>query len=145
MDLGKAIAINPSNAGNYFLRGDCHCKLGSYEQVNLRNLGNICFSPNMQALSDYNLAESKGFEDMCALLLSRGSVKRLLQHVKGALDDFTSACTLLVKGDHVSPAVCLIWFSTKIFVAVEQSPNSVILRILPDRPARVRRGDGSPH
>lgn len=33
MDLGKAIAINPSNPGNYFLRGDCHSKLGNYEQV----------------------------------------------------------------------------------------------------------------
>jgi hypothetical protein len=33
MDLGRAISIHPSNAGNYFLRGDCHCKLGNYEQV----------------------------------------------------------------------------------------------------------------
>ncbi len=32
-DLGKAIAINPSHAGNYFLRGDCQYKLGNYEQV----------------------------------------------------------------------------------------------------------------
>jgi hypothetical protein len=33
MDLGKAIAINPSHAGNYFLRADCNYKLGNYEQV----------------------------------------------------------------------------------------------------------------
>lgn len=32
-DLGKAIAINPVGADNYYLRGDCHSKLGNYEQV----------------------------------------------------------------------------------------------------------------
>jgi hypothetical protein len=32
-DLGKAIAINPVGAENYYLRGDCHSKLGNYEQV----------------------------------------------------------------------------------------------------------------
>ena len=32
-DLGKAIAINPIGADNYYLRGDCHSKLGNYEQV----------------------------------------------------------------------------------------------------------------
>jgi hypothetical protein len=34
-DLGKAIAINPSHADNYYLRGDCQCKLGHYEQVKI--------------------------------------------------------------------------------------------------------------
>lgn len=34
-DLGKAIAINPIGADNYYLRGDCHSKLGNYEQVRL--------------------------------------------------------------------------------------------------------------
>ncbi len=48
-DLGKAIAINPSHAGNYFLRGDCHYKLGNYEQVvheknNIRLAQFIAFS-----------------------------------------------------------------------------------------------------
>jgi hypothetical protein len=32
-DLGKAIAINATSPDNYFLRGDCHSKLGNYEQV----------------------------------------------------------------------------------------------------------------
>ena len=32
-DLGKAIAINPSHADNFYLRGDCQSKLGNYEQV----------------------------------------------------------------------------------------------------------------
>ncbi len=39
-DLGKAIAINPSHAGNFFLRGDCHYKLGNYEQVKPLPIGN---------------------------------------------------------------------------------------------------------
>lgn len=34
MDLGKAIAINPSQPANFYLRGDCQMKLGNYEQVN---------------------------------------------------------------------------------------------------------------
>lgn len=87
MDLGKAIAINPSNAGNYFLRGDCHCKLGDYEQ----------------ALMDYDYAESKGFEDMCALYLSRGSVRRLLHDISGALSDFSAVYKLISSGDRVRP------------------------------------------
>lgn len=85
MDLGRAIAINPSNAGNYFLRGDCHCKLGNYEQ----------------ALNDYNYAESKGFDDRAALYLSRGSVKRLLHDITGALGDFTAVLKLVVDQDKV--------------------------------------------
>eukprot|EP00981_Chlorochromonas_danica_P004577 scaffold912_cov187-Ochromonas_danica.AAC.55 len=88
MDLGKAIAINPSNPGNYFLRGDCHSKLGNYEQ----------------ALNDYNYAESKGFEDMCALLLSRGSVKRLLRDIKGAASDFATVYDLIPEKDVLSRA-----------------------------------------
>ena len=35
-DLGKAIAIHPVGADNYYLRGDCHSKLGNYEQVRIR-------------------------------------------------------------------------------------------------------------
>lgn len=35
-DLGKAIAIHPVGADNYYLRGDCHSKLGNYEQVCMR-------------------------------------------------------------------------------------------------------------
>lgn len=41
-DLGKAIAINPSHAGNYFLRGDCNYKLGNYEQVSIRQKSLYC-------------------------------------------------------------------------------------------------------
>ena len=41
-DFGKAIAINPSQANNYFLRGDCHSKMGNYEQVNNLSLAINC-------------------------------------------------------------------------------------------------------
>lgn len=78
MDLGKAIAINPSQAMNFYLRGDCHFRLGNYEQ----------------SLLDYNLAESKQFADMGSLYLSRGIVKRLLRDLKGALQDFAAGFKL---------------------------------------------------
>lgn len=82
-DFGKAIAINPSNAENYFLRGDCHMKLGDYEQ----------------ALQDYDQAEWKGFADRCSLLLSRGNVRRLLKDNAGALQDYLSALEILKNTD----------------------------------------------
>lgn len=75
MDLGKAIAINPSQAINFYLRGDSHFKLGNYEQ----------------ALIDFNVAESKNFSDVCSLHLSRGAVKRLLHDFSGAIQDFNNA------------------------------------------------------
>lgn len=78
-DLGKAIAINPAHAENYFLRADCHYKLGEYEL----------------AVQDYDQAEQKGFVDRCALLLSRGMVYRLLKDNEGALLDFRRALELL--------------------------------------------------
>ena len=37
-DLGKAIAINPARADNFVLRGDCHSRMGNYEQVRLNVL-----------------------------------------------------------------------------------------------------------
>ena len=80
-DFGKAIAINPANAENYYLRGDCHMKLGDYEL----------------ALQDYDQAEFKGFSDRCSLLLSRGNVRRLLKDNAGALQDYLEALEILKK------------------------------------------------
>lgn len=99
MDLGKAIAINPSQPANYFLRGDCHLKLGNYEQ----------------ALTDFNSAELKGFQDHCSLCLSRGMVKRLLKDYQGAINDFEIAYDHLDVSDRIGKirvlsfhAFCLI-------------------------------------
>jgi tetratricopeptide (TPR) repeat protein len=85
MDLGKAIAINPSQPANFYLRGDCHLKLGNYEQ----------------ALQDFNSAEMKGFQDYCALTLSRGTVKRLLKRYDGAIQDFQLTYDNLDPSDRV--------------------------------------------
>lgn len=101
MDLGKAIAINPSKADNYFIRGDCQSKMGNYEQ----------------ALADYNLAQDKQFEDMCALCIARGSVRRLLGDSKGATADFQNAYTLLDEKDKVGKVRIL---SFKAFCQIDE-------------------------
>lgn len=85
LDLGKAIAINPSHAENYFLRADCHVKLGNYEQ----------------ALQDYNQADTKGFHDRCSLLISRGMVHRLLQDHHTAIEDFQAAAECMDIHDRI--------------------------------------------
>eukprot|EP01034_Spumella_vulgaris_P021885 gene21885-27961_t len=100
-DLGKAIAINPSHADNYYLRGDCQCKLGNYEQ----------------ALSDFNLAESKQFEDMCSLLVARGGCRRLLGDSAQAGNDFRQAYQLLEKTDKVGKVRIL---SFKAFCQIDE-------------------------
>lgn len=85
-DLGRAIAINPLLADTYFVRGDCHSKLGNYEQ----------------ALMDFNTAESKQFEDKCSLFVSRGHVLRLLGNCLEAQKNFQDALELLDSTDMVS-------------------------------------------
>jgi lipoprotein NlpI len=101
MDLGKAIAINPSQPANFYLRGDCHLKLGNYEQ----------------ALQDFNSAEMKGFQDYCALTLSRGTVKRLLRRYDAAIQDFQLTYDNLDPSDRVNniififPVVFLFYFN----------------------------------
>lgn len=84
-DLGRAIAINPSHADNYYLRGDCQCKLGNYEQ----------------ALADFNQAAARHFDDMCSLHIARGSAQRLLGRSVEAGHDFHEAYLLLDRGDTV--------------------------------------------
>ena len=77
-DLGNAIAMNPDRAELYFMRADCNCKLGNYEN----------------ALEDFNIAEEKKFSDLRALYSSRGSVYRMLGNSKRAIKDFMKALKL---------------------------------------------------
>ena len=78
-DLGRAVALNDSRAENYYLRGDCHAKLGNYEL----------------ALNDYNQAESKGFTDVVSLTYARGMIYRLLGDSYRARIDFETALAVL--------------------------------------------------
>jgi hypothetical protein len=105
MDLGKAVAINPSQPANFYLRGDCHLKLGNYEQVRLSTLYSIFRFFLLQALFDFDAAERKGFQDFCSLALSRGVVKRLLKDYQGAIKDFMLAYDHLDSSDRVGVAV----------------------------------------
>jgi hypothetical protein len=66
-------------------------------------------------LEDYNFAETKGFGDMCALLLSGGSVKRLLLDVEGALEDFTRVLAIISERDLVSG------LKSRVFVLIPRS------------------------
>lgn len=72
-DLARAINLMPEKSENYFLRGDCHCRMGNYEL----------------ALQDFNLGEEKGFPDMVSLFMARGMVNRLLGNADDAIRDFT--------------------------------------------------------
>jgi hypothetical protein len=36
VDLGRAAAMHPDRTENFFLKADCHGKLGNYEQVRVR-------------------------------------------------------------------------------------------------------------
>lgn len=74
-DLGFSIAAEDSRPEPYFLRADCHCKLGSYEQ----------------ALDDFLISEERGFRDHPALLAARGAVYRLLGNPASASRDFELA------------------------------------------------------
>jgi len=85
LDLGKAIAINPTSADNYYLRGDCHCKLGNYEL----------------ALKDFDTAEQHNFSDHCSLLIARGQVRRLLSQSEAAEADYHAAYEMMDKSDKV--------------------------------------------
>ncbi len=78
-DLGRAVALNDGRAENFFLRGDCHAKLGNYEL----------------ALADFNQAEEKKFHDVVSLTSSRGMVYRLLGDSYRARLDFETALTIL--------------------------------------------------
>lgn len=83
-DLGRAVAMDPHRASNYYLRGDCHSKLGNYEM----------------AIADFILAEEKQFSDLCSLWTARGMVYRLLRDSENARRDFESA--LLAVGEDES-------------------------------------------
>jgi len=74
-DLGLSIAVDDSRPEPYFLRADCNCRLGSYEQ----------------ALDDFMLAEERGFRDNPSLLAARGAVYRLLGNPASASRDFEFA------------------------------------------------------
>mmetsp|Transcript_4032 Transcript_4032/g.4125 ORF Transcript_4032/g.4125 Transcript_4032/m.4125 type:complete len:852 (-) Transcript_4032:143-2698(-) len=74
-DLGICIALDKCRPEPYFLRGDCHCRLGSYEQ----------------ALNDFIVASEYGLKDNPSLLAARGAVKRLMGQSAEASYDFNSA------------------------------------------------------
>jgi hypothetical protein len=59
----------------------------------------------LQALSDFNLAESKQFEDKCSLFVARGNCRRLLGDSAQASEDFRQAYLLLDKTDKVCPSL----------------------------------------
>jgi len=75
VDLGRALALNPVNPMNYFLRADCHSKLGNYEL----------------ALSDFIMAETNQFSPLEVLYTERGLVLRMIGDSKRASDDFGRA------------------------------------------------------
>jgi hypothetical protein len=58
-DLGKAIAINPVGGDNYYLRGDCHSKLGNYEQVRARAFSCVGKCAHNSSLSSDDLIAPK--------------------------------------------------------------------------------------
>jgi tetratricopeptide (TPR) repeat protein len=74
-DFGRALASNSDSAVNYYLRGDCHSKLGNYEQ----------------AYNDFVNADLRGFIDRIALCSARGQVLRLLGDSRRAEKDFTES------------------------------------------------------
>jgi tetratricopeptide (TPR) repeat protein len=78
-DLGRAVALNEDRAENYFLRGDCHAKLGNYEL----------------ALIDFNEAEKRKFHDIVSLTTSRGMIHRLLGDSYRARLDFETSLSIL--------------------------------------------------
>jgi tetratricopeptide (TPR) repeat protein len=99
IDLGKAIAIHPINAENYYLRGDCHMKLGNYEQ----------------ALQDYHQAELKGFPDKISLLLARGIIYRLLHQHLEAIAEFNLAIKCMDLTTHYDDQIA--WIRAQSFIA----------------------------
>lgn len=100
-DFGRAVGLDPEKATNYYLRGDCHGKLGNYEL----------------AIQDYNTADEKGFDDMVSLCMARGTLNRLIGQYRAATKDFDRALNHLksVRGDgmlairiQLLRALCLI-------------------------------------
>ena len=84
-DFGRAVGLNPEKARNYYLRADCHGKLGNYEL----------------AIQDYDNADTKGFDDMVSLCMARGTLYRLTGHYRPATKDFDRALNhhKTVRGD----------------------------------------------
>jgi len=78
-DFGRAIALNPDTPENFFLRGNCHAKLGNHEL----------------ALKDFNAADERGMKDSTSLHVSRGMVRRTCGDSEGARADFDNALARL--------------------------------------------------
>ena len=85
IDLGRALALNPANPMNYFLRADCHSKLGNYEL----------------ALSDFIMAETHQFSPLEVLYTERGLVLRMIGDSKRASDDFVRALEFMRKKEEL--------------------------------------------
>ena len=78
-DFGRSVAMNPDRAQNYYLRADCHSKLGNYEL----------------AIQDFNAAERLKFHDIVSLLISRGLLYRLLGSSRAAFGDLETALRVI--------------------------------------------------
>ena len=78
-DFGRSILLSPSKPENYFLRADCHTKLGNYTQ----------------ALQDLTLAEEIGYSDIFSLLICRGTILRTLSMYAEAEVELRKALTLI--------------------------------------------------
>lgn len=78
-DFGRSVAMNPDRAQNYYLRADCHSKLGNYEL----------------AIQDFDAAEQHRFHDIVSLLMSRGTLYRLLGSSTAAYADFERALNVV--------------------------------------------------
>ena len=106
-DLGRAVAMDPERAGNYYLRGDCHSKLGNYEL----------------AVADFLLAEEKGFPDLVSLWSSRGALYRLLGDSANARRDFESAL-LAIPEDEAHRAMRIRLSSFRALCFIDQGMYS---------------------
>jgi len=110
-DFGRALGANIDSPKNYFLRGDCHFKLGNYEL----------------ALHDFMLADAHGFQMKMELYQSRGQVYRNLGNFKAAEADFDAAMKGLedrCKSDiQIEDEEKSVISSTTVASAVEEEEN----------------------
>lgn len=114
-DLGIAVSLHPERPENFYLRADCHSKLGNYEL----------------AIKDYNLAESKGLVDLPALHVSRGMVHRLVGNNAEALRDFDSALNKVVKtNDKIHTEARVRVYMLKALCWIDQGEYSRAYQVL---------------
>ncbi len=87
-DLGRAIALNPRTAENFYLRGTCQSKLGNYEL----------------AVRDFDACAELGMKDRCALCCARGMARRACGNSISARQDFEAALKFLHEQNGIDTA-----------------------------------------